>query len=239
MLDNIYRSFKISITPEVITKEDDEYSRTTVDTQIEIVDIETGKYWSGLLSKRITDNVIESIILKRFPETWAAEEIRSIRDLDTVELVKDLSPNMVAEGIHTALRKLCSTTASKYWWNLIHILPSGVMSRVWVATTNALKKVDPISAPIYQYVEATKKAWETTFGKLVYATSMFEKGNFYNADLDEILSEEEAKEFKSLFEDMSNKDFKAYTIAVRMAQLSLDYLENDWSDMLGYIVSFP
>ncbi len=174
MIDSVFRNFVILIKPNLIKKEYDGHMRTTVSTYIELTEIKTGKLVTKVTDKRVTDTLLKNIILKEFKDSQVAGEIRSLHNLSVVTLNEDCSVENVAANLHTALRKLCDSTASAYWWNLIHILPKGVMGLVWEATGKSLKKVGDTAA-LHKYATFTKEAWFNTFDKIEYATIDYDR----------------------------------------------------------------
>lgn len=234
LISSIYREFVISVSPKIIKKELGGSLRTIVRTYVAITELATGREWNALTEKRIFDSTIESFILNQFPESQSAIEIKSIRNLGEVTLVDDLSPNNMAVCIHTALRKICDSKASAYWWNLIHILPDGMMSIVWGDTSKALGDL-PRTAPLYKYANTLQDAWDISFDRINGATNMFSNGKIYGGE-EHSLTKDEAVRFTDLFDDMTIKEFNTYKTQAKMAYLALDYLKDDWVGMLGYLI---
>ena len=231
MSDQMYRDFAISTVPEVKQVEDNGRMRDQLQTTITITDRNTGTAWTKVTKYRVTDTALENIILKNFPESTTAQWLRSERDLVEVSLVADLSADNVAGCMHTAMRKLCESKATSYWWNLIQILPNGVMGTVWEETSKTLKEM-PKTALLCDYAEATGKAWEKAFERMYRASVLWDRRHMFHPS-DEV---EDAKKFEALFEDMTHKQFEAYKQSVFMAQLALDYLdESDFAGMLGFM----
>lgn len=235
MISSIYREFVISVSPQIIKKDVGGSLRTIVRTYINIKEISTGKDWNTITENRITDTKLESIIHTHFPDSQSAREIKSNRNLREVTLVDDLSPNNIAVCVHTALRKVCDSPSSSYWWNLIHILPEGMMGRVWASTSKSLQDL-PKTAPLFQYANSIKESWNTSFDKMQYAARLFNPGRLSGGKNGDVLTAEEAKYFNEIFEDMTIKNLENYGIQAKMAYLALDYLKDDWVGMLGYLI---
>jgi hypothetical protein len=235
MISLIYREFSVKLSPEIIKKEYDGNIRTGVRTSIDITEIATGLNWKTITENRITDTKLESIIHTQFPNSQSAKEIKSIRNLREVTLVDDLSHDNIAVGIHTALRKLCDSIASSYWWNLIHVLPEGMMDRVWAITSNALQDL-PKTAPLFQYANSIKESWNTSFDKMQYAARFYTARGLSGGNEGDVLTQEEAIYFNTLFEGMTIKNIDTYKTQAKMAYLALDYLKDDWACMLGYLI---
>lgn len=235
MINTIYREFIINLSPQIIRKEYDGSTRTVVRTSIDITEITTGVNWKTITENRITDTKLESIIHTQFPNSQSAKEIKSIRNLSEVTLVEDLSPDNISCCIHTALRKLCDSTASSYWWNLIHLLPAGMMGKVWLDTSKALQDL-PKTAPLFQYANSIKETWNTSFDKMQYAARVYTARGLSGGNEGDVLTEEEANYFNALFEVITIKTLDTYKTQSKMAYLALDYLIDDWSGMLGYLI---
>ena len=228
MLDYIYREFAIAVIPTKVKVIESGYERTRIESDISITEIATGKSWIKHTISRVTSEGLESIILTTFPESQSAKEIKNYRDLTLVVLSEHCDASYVAEGMHTALRKLCDTKASSFWWNMIHNLPTGVMGEVWTATATALIAVG-YEAPLTAYANAVEQAWITTFDKIVNASEAYASNRC-------IYTEYVIGNFDTdYFDDMTAKEFKSFKEAVKMAYLALDYLQDDWACMLGYI----
>ena len=238
MSDQMYRDFAISTIPEEKQVKEGDRMRTQLHTSITITERKTGKTWAKTTPYRITEIGLENIILKNFPDSTTADWLDSSRHYYEIDLVKDLSPSNVCGAMHTALRKCCDSKASAYWWNLIHNLPEGVMSKVWTAVSEALiaAKTANKTTRMCDYAKVVETAWVLAFEKLNYATREYERDRRIFGAEGYPLTKAEATKLADEFDDMSHKDFKAYRTAVFMADLAVGYLSaEDWVGMLGYL----
>ena|ERR1035437_4905329 len=231
MSGQMYKDFSISTVPEAKQVEDCGRIRTRIEITISITERSTGNVFNYVTPCKVSERGIENIILKNFPDSTTAVGLRSERNFDKVTLIANLSTDSVCGNMHTALRKLCDSKASIYWWNLIHILPEGIMGYVWEETSRDLMLMTK-TAKLCDYAKVIHTAWINAFERLYHAARQWEQNKRIYAD--EVTPD--PKKFEYIFEEMSNKEFKAYLQAVQMANLAVDYLSaDDWAGMMGFM----
>lgn len=193
----------------------------------------TGESASGRFFRNLTPgelkNWLENMALKKFPASQAAEMLRSRLNLVPVVLVPGWEDS-IGEAIHTALRKVCDSPATSYWWNLLHALPAELPDLLYRDSVAALRRTGAGENPVFlrALAKALAKSWATT---LEAARDYFSPRPLWGrAEPAPALAgwPDRAQLTLARMEDLHTQS--------HMAGMAVKWLDqDDWAGMLGYL----
>lgn len=202
--------------------------------EVEITEHATGKKasnWYYGISAPTCVHLVHRLILKEFPQSKAAERIRSDLGFSRMELRQDWEANF-GESVHTALRKLCDGKASSLWWNLLKDMPSLLRGQLWKSGAAAIAAIPADQLTYGRAAKALKEAWGLTLDQ---ASSI----DFTRLHLiDQTLGLTKHGWPMEELEDLHRRDEDAFKSMAKIAYLSLDYLSKEaWRGMVVYLAA--
>lgn len=237
---NMLQEFDLNSTSTIVTQplpRPEGYaqcSKPRREITLQLTHRETGQSASARFSRNLTSeelrNWLENTVLKKFPASQAADVLRSRLNRAPVVLVPGWDESL-GEAVHTALRKLCDSPATSYWWNLLHALPSELRAALYRNSVAALRLAGGTGKPVFLagLASALAKSWTAT---LETAQDYFTPRPFLTktevAALGQAGWPDRAQLTLAQLENLRAQSF--------MASLAVRWLDrNDWAAMLGYL----
>ena len=232
MTPQVFKEFAVSINT-VIAPPDENCPREQRSVSVVVQRYDTGERVTKQMYHLNAEILVENVILTKFADTTSAEHIRRGRGQIECTLVPNWDIK-IGSYVHTALRKLCDTSASTLWWNIIEGLPSSVWSQM---NSHSITRINEVTAhQQVKYRNALKAAW---YEVLRLASRLQLADSRSNAWPHKEDAAAQSWDIEELFEDMTRREQREFDQVVKMAYLSLDFLsDDDWDGMLGYMVEY-
>lgn len=200
--------------------------------EVEITEHATGKKasnWYYGISAPTSIHLVRRLILKEFPQSKAAERIRSDLGATRMTLREDWEADF-GGLVHTALRKLCDGPASSLWWTLLSQMPGLLRGQLWKSGAAAIAAIPADQLTYGRAAKALKAAWSLTLDQ---ASNI----DFTRLrSMDDMFSLTESGWPMEELEELHRREEEAFKSMAKIAYLSLDYLsKEDWRGMVSYL----
>ena len=231
-MDNrIYPEFDLAFQTSRVPRENGRGTSTCI--KLALVHLATGREHRQEFDHGFPDisKAVEDLILTHFPTSKAAAGLRNYRGLVPCTLIGDWHQN-IGELIHVALRKICDSRPTSFWYNVIHALPAPLWNMMCQRGVTQLAVVQKDGkATARKFGLALKKAWTQTLdeGQWIRVDNGSARVNY---DLAE-------KGWPPLADELTLKQLEEVRDKAKLAYLALNYLEEaDWRNMLGFALTY-